>query len=513
MNLKYGRIFVMSEEKKKNGNVLKYFGNLIQVYTFLTAFMIISMTKGSDIWYDEVFSVEFAGFDLPKMLEMAIRDVHPPLYYIYLKAVTEILGIFGMDMIRACKLASCIPLIIMLVFAYVWVRKKYDEKVMTLFAFLIVMMPQLATYYVEIRMYSLAMMFVTFSYAAMTDILDSEEIKVSQFTVLFIMSLAAAYTQYFAAVAVATVYIILLAGILITHKNKDYLKAVISMIVLSVLFYIPWLPSFFRQISEVSGSYWIQPMSIKSIPGCLKFMFLPQVPNQTAGYIFAVIMIAICFISYILFFVKKPDRKEMLLICTGPIVLAVTVIVGFVFSTLGSPIFTYRYLIPLLGIVYLNIAAVLADRKNTAVLYMIFFFCMIIGYASFDGFYKEESKKVGAWQEASERLDGIETGSAIITNFDHVTAISSYYLKDSDVYLYEGEVDDVIKDIFGGCDSVDDEGIKELIGSKEHVYFFGSFNSREDIVAAWEEEGIHSEYTGECLVERYWFNIYKLSSK
>ena len=107
----------------------------------------------------------------------------------------------------------------------------------------------------------------------------------------------------------------------------------------------------------------------------------------------------------------------------------------------------------------------------------------------------------------------IEPGSAIITNFDHVSAISAYYLRDDDIYIYDGETVEVIRELLDNCDSIDDDGIRKLLKEKDNVYFFGSFNVRDEIVKDWEEAGIGAEYTGECLVERYWFNIYRLSAE
>ena len=512
-SLIYGRIIVMGEKKHGSKNSLNYLLGLIQAATLLYVIMIIGMIKSSDIWYDEVFSLEFSKLNFVELLDMAARDVHPPLYYIYLKICMNLFGLFRLDEIQAAKLASCIPAIALLLFAILWVRKRYDANATTLFAFFIITMPQLATYYVEIRMYSLALMFVTFAYAAMTDILESDEKKKPQFIVMFVMSLLAAYTQYFALVAIAAVYIILIVGIIVTKKDKSYLYTVIGMIISSIVLYAPWLPSFFRQIKEVSGSYWIQPMSLRSLPGCLKFMFLPEVPNPTAAYSFAGIMIALCFICYALFFIKKPEIKDILLVCSGPAVVLLIVTVGFVFSILGSPIFTYRYLIPVFGILYLNISKVIAYKKGNGVMYMIIFWCIIFSYASFDGFYNEETKKCNAWAEAQSRLEMIEPGSAIITNFDHVSAISAYYLRDDDIYIYDGETVEVIRELLDNCDSIDDDGIRKLLKEKDNVYFFGSFNVRDEIVKDWEEAGIGAEYTGECLVERYWFNIYRLSAE
>ncbi|MBP5311130.1 MAG: hypothetical protein J6Z05_11085 [Lachnospiraceae bacterium] len=503
----------MSEKKVISKNPLSYLMGLIQMYTILIVFMILGMIKSSDIWYDEVFSVRFAQLRMDELIEMASRDVHPPLYYIYLKICMKFFGFFGLDVIQASKVASCIPVITLLIFAIIRGKKRLNGTATTLFAFLIVTLPCLSSYYVEIRMYSLALMFITFEYAAMTDILESKEKKTSQFIVMFFMALAAAYTQYFAGIAAATVYIVLLAGILVTKKEKSYLYTVIGMAVSSIVLYLPWLPVFLKQLREVSGSYWIQPMTLRSLPGCLKFMFMPQIINTKAAYALAGLMIALCFISYILFFTKKPDKKDVILVIGGPFAALLIVLVGYVFSLMGSPIFTYRYLIPVMGIICLNISRVIADRKSNAAMYFIIFFCVILGYVSFDGFYNEEIKKGNAWKEAQIRLSEIEPKSAVITNFDHVMTICAYYLKDDDIYLYEDEAEAVIKDLLGGCDSIDDDGIKRLLKERDNVYFFGSFNVRDEIVKDWEKNGICAEYTGECLVERYWFNIYRLSAK
>ena len=512
-SLIYVKIIVMSEKKVGSKNPLSYLMGLIQIYTILIVFMILGMIKSSDIWYDEVFSVRFAQLRMDSLIEMASRDVHPPLYYIYLKICMSFFGFFGLDVIQASKLASCIPALALLIFAIIWGKKRLNGTATTLFAFLTVTLPCLAAYYVEIRMYSLALMFITFEYAAMTDILESKEKKISQFIVMFCMALAAAYTQYFAGIAAGAVYIILLIGILAIKKDRSYLYAVTGMIVSSVLLYLPWLPVFLKQLRDVSGSYWIQPMTLRSLGGCLKFMFMPQILNTKAAYAFAGLMIALCFISYILFFAKKPGIKDIILVLCGPFAALLIVVIGYVFSLMGSPIFTYRYLVPVMGIICLNISRVIADRKSNAAMYFIIFFCVILGYVSFDGFYNEEIKKGNAWKEAQTRLSEIEHNSVVITNFDHVMTISAYYLKDDDIYLYEDEAEAVIRDLFDGCDSIDDDGIKRLLKEKDNVYFFGSFNVRDEIVKEWEKKGISAEYTGECLVERYWFNIYRLSAK
>jgi len=503
----------MGENKENRKDKYDYFIRLIMLYAILAATVILTKVTAQDIWYDEVFSIKFAELRFTNMLEMASRDVHPPLYYIYLKGCMSIFGLFGMTHIQACKLASCIPLMAILIFAFTWVRKRLGSTAMVVYSLLMVMMPQLATYYVEIRMYSFALMLVTFAFAAMSDILQSEEVIKKQFVTFFIMSMAAAYTQYFACIGIMAVYIMLIIGILLMKKDRKYLFGVLGMIIASVLLYIPWLPAFIKQITQVSSTFWIQPMTLRSLPGCLKFIFLPDMSSKTAAYVFACIMIFICVTSYIYTIKSKPQKEVLIRILTAPAALMLIVIVGYIFSIMGSPIFTYRYMIPMFGILYINIAEIISKYKSKSIVCTVMFFLIIMCYFSFDGFCAEENKKANAWTEAEQKLAELEPQSSIITNFDHVTTISAYYLEGDDIYLYEGETDGIIKDMFGGCEYIDDLGINELVEKEENVYFLGSFNVRDEIVEHWDTLGIEAEYLGECLLERYWFNIYKLSIK
>ena len=55
-------------------------------------------------------------------------------------------------------------------------------------------------------------------------------------------------------------------------------------------------------------------------------------------------------------------------------------------------------------------------------------------------------------------------------------------------------------------------GTLELV-SKEDVYFFGSFEWREDLLEEWAEDGISYTEEGTYLLERYYFNVYHLKTE
>ena len=115
--------------------------------------------------------------------------------------------------------------------------------------------------------------------------------------------------------------------------------------------------------------------------------------------------------------------------------------------------------------------------------------------------------------EVSEAFEGMN-GSAIITNFDHMTMLSAYYMKDSDIYLFESTMDELVPKLLTNISGIIElDEMEELVNSEGEVYFLGSFNQREEIVDKWSKLNINIEEVKDCLVERYWFRIYRLTPR
>ena len=91
------------------------------------------------------------------------KDVHPPLYYWYLKLFHDIGKVLvpAASSIVLCKLASMLPFVGIFVYTLTAIRKNFGLHVAGLFWFLVMTMPQISNYTVEIRMYSLALFFIT----------------------------------------------------------------------------------------------------------------------------------------------------------------------------------------------------------------------------------------------------------------------------------------------------------------------------------------------------------------
>ena len=626
-------IFGTPEEKWKNGC-----GILFLILGILSFFVCLFQAFGQDIWYDEVFSVNFIQHSYKEIAALTGKDVHPPLYYWYLKLFHDIGKVLvpAASSIVLCKLASMLPFVGIFVYTLTAIRKNFGLHVAGLFWFLIMTMPQISNYTVEIRMYSLALFFITAAFvhsyelvcafpaqgvseaertaepgaaagteetaepgvaagteetaepgvAAGTEeaaepgaagsevtsgaVLASGSVtgenglikwwKRNKHWLLFwVYGILTAYTQYYACVAVIAIYIALFVFFVVkahkgktektsckkTHIHKEQLKEQEAILTkapvkgwkaehtteqetgriagkcigkvllcagLSVLAYLPWLPFFFSQVRTVSSSYWIQPLTWKSIFGCMKYIFLPVSYAVKKNYVLACVMILLFGAAFLYsFLMKRKDARGRFFLLTGLWIAVFTTLIGFVCSILNRPIFVYRYLIPCLGAMWLVAAVVLWDfiEKNWGILLFVPF--LLSGYSNMQGFYGEENKKIVEMKATQSFLADFPKDAVVLCNFNHVQAVTACYLKDSnEIWLYGSNPEDLIAELLPQCRGLEDTTELLQLVKERDVYFFGSFNSREELLKEWETEGIAYTEEGTYLLERYYFNVYHL---
>ena len=614
-------IFGTPEEKWKNGC-----GILFLILGILSFFVCLFQAFGQDIWFDEVFSVNFIQHSYKEIAALTGKDVHPPLYYWYLKLFHDIGKVLvpAASSIVLCKLASMLPFVGIFVYTLTAIRKNFGLHIAGLFWFLIMTMPQISNYTVEIRMYSLALFFITAAFvhscelvrafpaqgvseaertaepgvaagteetaepgvAAGTEeaaepgaagsevtsgaVLASGSVtgenglikgwKRNKHWLLFwVYGILTAYTQYYACVAVIAIYIALFVFFVVkahkgktektsckkTHIQKEQLKEQEAILTkapvkgwkaehtteqetgriagkcigkvllcagLSVLAYLPWLPFFFSQVRTVSSSYWIQPLTWKSIFGCMKYIFLPISYAVKKNYVLACVMILLFGAAFLYsFLMKRKDARGRFFLLTGLWIAVFTTLIGFVCSILNRPIFVYRYLIPCLGAMWLVAAVVLWDfiEKNWGILLFVPF--LLSGYSNMQGFYGEENKKIAEMKATQSFLADFPKDAVVLCNFNHVQAVTACYLKDSnEIWLYGSNPEDLIAELLPQCRGLEDTTELSQLVKERDVYFFGSFNSREELLKEWETEGIAYTEEGTYLLERYYFNVYHL---
>ena len=100
------------------------------------AVFLLSGIFQNSIWFDESYSVSLIRLPFLKMCKVAAEDVHPLLYYIYLKPFSFLPGEFF-----PLRFASSIPAIILVVLGYTHIKRDFGEKTGFFFSFFSVFLP------------------------------------------------------------------------------------------------------------------------------------------------------------------------------------------------------------------------------------------------------------------------------------------------------------------------------------------------------------------------------------
>lgn len=513
-------------------------GGLLVGLSIMMLLKSLSLCFSDDIWYDELFTVGMIEHSYGDLIGFTARDVHPPLYYCIVKFFAELCKLFApaWDTVVPAKIASLLPYFILLAYSVTLIRKRFGMFTGGFFLFCVISMPQLAAYTVEMRMYSWALLFVTAAFLHAYEAVRGNAVRLHGAALTF-YGLAAAYTQYFACVAVAMVYLYVLLFFL--RKDKKSVRRWLLWAALSVAGYAPWLVSLCGQLAAVRENYWILPLSLRTLGGCVKFVMKPAFANETVNVVLAVALSAVCaavLLGAVIKLYYNGRVCDASYIAAGVGVLVGLIMFGFAASMLFRPVFVYRYMIPALGCFWLAFAVSLGviagepskapaavcpsgaepafARRYAVVAASVCVLVLCVGLRDYRSFMGEEEYKALQMEKTETVLDRIGAEDILIFNFDQVQMVVGYYVN-NEGYLWYGEPETLIQEICGatgGSLDEDTEQIRDWLSQGRKVWFLGSFRSREDVVDVLRSQGIAVGEPADCLLERYWFNLYELSA-
>lgn len=503
-----------------------WIGGLLSVISVILAAISVGLSFSGDIWYDELFTMGLTGHSFQELIGFTARDVHPPFYYMFVKVVRDLFDLLipsskiAADTVHAVivgKICSVIPFVLLIMYALTKIRRNFGLLTAGIFTFCIVTMPQLSQYTTEIRMYSLALFLVTAAFLHAYDIV--KEGKTKDFIYLTIYGILAAYTHYFACVAIALVYLYLLLWNLWIGRVGKLYKKWLACVGFSILAYLPWMYTVAAQVLQVKENYWILPLTFRSIGGCVKFLLKPSFSNDKWNVLIAVLLFAIYGASFFYTLWKNRQekknteiRQEDGFLTAGLFILAGLTAFGFAASLLIRPVFIYRYMLPAMGCFWLCFAICIGRLHSKKMLFLpLMLLLLTVGLTDYKSFMKEELWKKEQMNLTVRELEQIGQEAAVVFNFNQMQGTLGYYLP-NETYLWMQEPEDLIYEMFDNrYDVMSAEEIKSWLIKDRKVWFIGSGNAREDLLEEWKNEGIAATEKATCLLERYWFNLYELN--
>lgn len=508
----FSYIIVKIGEKSPNKEELKKnyitFGLYFISFVFLI-FTVISLINNV-VWADEICSLQMARNSILDIIKINSSDVHPPGYYILLKIFIDFAHFIkiGISDIIIGKIFSLIPLIILSFFSWFKVRKLLGKVTSGVFVFLLVTIPQILYYFVEIRMYSWSLCFVTLALLYLYEIIKTN--KTSSWIFFTIFSVLGAYCHLYACLAIGLLYLFLL--IYVMFKNKKLLKRWLIFGGITIAFCIPWGVCLLKQFSNISGGFWIPPITFSNVVDYFKFIFSPGSSDRITNIFFGSSLFIILITSLFLLIRKNKSNYGIKYVSiTGCMVLFLTIGIGVVASLIFNPVFVSRYMVGSLGCLALALSVsigYLIDKNYKYV--FILFIPLYIGICSLSGFIQTEQTKKELITPFNEYFADFDTEVNIISNNVHTEFLMSYYLQKNDIYLWKGnnvpQMVYMYKNIIGYSDL---ETIKELKSNDEQIYFI-EYVDGHDYNEDFENSGFHLEFKESFFVDIYNINVYEI---
>ncbi|MCI8352328.1 MAG: hypothetical protein HFJ58_01705 [Clostridia bacterium] len=395
----------------------------IAIFIIIILTLVVSLTVSfnDSVWQDEAYTMNILRKDFVGIVRTTAEDVHPPLYYFIAKIFTMCFGYS----VPTVKLASIVPVILIMLFVWIKTKKLFKEKYATItivFCLLIGFIPAAFVQNVELRMYTWAMFFVSCSGIFAYELYLNPKNK--KILVMFVLTgILAAYTHYYAALTEGFIYLFLIINLIAKYKA---LKESLIIINLTIAFYLPWLPIFVNQFIVVKDYWWLNVFNWNSIVNIIRYPFNSMFTNT-----FLIITIVIL-IGMVVYLFKNKKDKEIWFALLCILSFALMVATGCTVSLLLRPVFTSRYTYTAIGLLFLGMSITVTKIDNGRLLKNLLIGVIILNFPfSYNLNYIREYKT--GTEEFKRFAKNIREDITITTESNDIYHTLPYYLPNNEL--------------------------------------------------------------------------------
>ena len=329
----------------------KYIGPVVvAALAILVVCLNFSMMSDRVLWGDEAFSANTAHKDVDGILQVLYYwDNHPPLYYYWLKLFGTLFGY----KVPVFQRAALVPFVIGIVLALTVVRKHFGLLPATFFVMISGLGQACLEYNLEVRMYALAFLCVMGCFYCSYRVIADGNRKTWAGMVLW--ALAAAYSHYYALVAVGIMMFFTGVAVWIKYRGKTWIKGVLAIIAFFIG-YAPWLYFFYAGLKNVSRGWWMT-----EILGLDRSLEIVMGGRRMNGIVFPllILFLVITLVADSSVFsvekdgihLQKPSVKKWsdktYAMAVGACTILGTLVFAYLLSVVMAPMLAQRYLYPL----------------------------------------------------------------------------------------------------------------------------------------------------------------------
>ncbi len=343
---------------------------------------------------DEWYTMGIINLSLPNMIQVTAGDVHPPMFYLILYAFIYLFKFLSIniDLIYIMKISSMVPYIILFLVSLTKIKKEYGILSAGAFSFTLLAMCNFFTYYLIARMYSWPLLFLILAFIYLNDVLEKGDLK--SWVLFTLFSILGAYTHYFAAIPLIILYLVLFVYLLTKNSKNNFksqLKKYFTSAFLAILCYLPWSFVLLNQISQVHNSYHIKTLTLEKIIECISYYL--SISDMYLVQVFACIALFAVFVALIYKFYITQEYDDFYILL-GFFLFMATLGFALLVSFLYKPILTPRYLLPVMGLIWLSISIKLGKIDFRKIALPLILLMLLVGVCNIS---LEHDEILGEW--------------------------------------------------------------------------------------------------------------------
>lgn len=320
-----------------------------------TAFLFAGITD-EGLWFDESYTGCLVNHSMGQIIAVTGSDNHPPLYYLMLRLFILVFG----NTVLTLRAFSVLGVLALAAWGMGPVRRIAGVRAGMLYTILIFITPITLDMGQEARMYTWASFFVTGS--ALYGYLAYQDGRRRDWIRFVLCSLAAAYTHYYALLAVMILCGLLLLGTLAAGKRLLPFLPAAGCIAAG---YLPWLTKLIPQIGRVSSHFWISPLTGESLLLVLIYPYSSKFSEPLSSMLTGIAyFLAVYYIAGGIAHAIKDNGFKLNMPIIAFCAYLLTILAGALASWIIRPVLVERYMMPVFGLFILGVAYGLSSLKG-----------------------------------------------------------------------------------------------------------------------------------------------------
>ena len=260
----------------------------VLVVTAIGAFLRFYNLTQREFWYDEAFSGLLVREKWSSMFELALRDVHPPFYYLLLKGWVTVFGYSDVTLRGFSALFGILLIPLVWYFSTVLVKSR-KSWIPVVIAGFVAINPYLIEYSVEVRSYSLLVFLMVLAASCFYGAITKSPLKFNLNWLVFSVCISLAFlTHYITLFLVISFgafasFVFVQSRILTKRTIKSLSLLIFQVALIPSIVFISWFSRFNAQLKNNPDSLgWITKPEFTDISKTLyTFLFGTNVGNLT----------------------------------------------------------------------------------------------------------------------------------------------------------------------------------------------------------------------------------------